>query len=335
MVGTNITNTLITTELEGTKTWVDFDNKDKTRPEEITVNLLANGTEVQEVKVTEATNWTYEFTNLPKYDKAGNEIAYTITEEEVKGYETEIRGTNITNTLITTEVEGNKVWSDYNNIWNTRPEEITVNLLANGTEVQEVKVTEATNWEYEFTNLPKYDKAGNEITYTITEEEVVGTNITNTLITTEVEGEKIWEDFADKWNLRPDTITINLLVNGEEVEDIVISEEDNWEYKFTNLPKYDKNGKEIKYTVSEDKVKGYITIIDGNIITNKVIEPEKVLGVTKTRSMPEPVQEVVFVNELDNTPKTGTNNKTADFIKIAILSAGGILAIRRIRKQSK
>ena len=214
--------------------------------------------------------------------------------------------------------------------------------MANGKLAGWQKVTETTNWEYEFTNLPKYDKAGNEIAYTITEDEVKGyetevegTNITNTLITTEVEGEKIWEDFADKWNLRPDTITINLLVNGEEVEDIVISEEDNWEYKFANLPKYDKNGNEIKYTVSEDKVKGYITIIDGNIITNKVIEPEKVLGVTKTRSMPEPVQEVVFVNELDNTPKTGTNNKTADFIKIAILSAGGILAIRRIRKQSK
>jgi len=58
--------------------------------------------------VTEADDWKYVFTNLPKYN-AGEEIEYSITEEPVEGYETTIDGFDITNTLIPEEVDEGKV----------------------------------------------------------------------------------------------------------------------------------------------------------------------------------------------------------------------------------
>ena len=181
------THTPKTTTISGTKTWVDYENKDNTRPESIIVRLLADGEEVQNKEVKATDNWNYEFTGLP-VNKAGNKIIYTIKEDKVNNYDTTINGYNITNTYTTTtKVEGTKTWIDYENKDNTRPESITVNLLKNGTKVDSKVVTAANGWKYEFTNLDKYDENNNLITYTITEDKVDnyettidGYNITNT-----------------------------------------------------------------------------------------------------------------------------------------------------------
>ena len=181
------THTPKTTTISGTKTWVDYENKDNTRPESIIVRLLADGEEVQNKEVKATDNWNYEFTGLP-VNKAGNKIIYTIKEDKVNNYDTTINGYNITNTYTaTTKVEGTKTWIDYENKDNTRPESITVNLLKNGTKVDSKVVTAANGWKYEFTNLDKYDENNNLITYTITEDKVdnyettiSGYNITNT-----------------------------------------------------------------------------------------------------------------------------------------------------------
>ena len=181
------THTPKTTTISGTKTWVDYENKDNTRPESIIVRLLADGEEVQNKEVKATDNWNYEFTGLP-VNKAGNKIIYTIKEDKVNNYDTTINGYNITNTYTTTtKVEGTKTWVDRDNKDNTRPESITVNLLKNGTKVDSKVVTAANGWKYEFTNLDKYDENNNLITYTITEDKVDnyettidGYNITNT-----------------------------------------------------------------------------------------------------------------------------------------------------------
>ena len=181
------THTPKTTTISRTKTWVDYENKDNTRPESIIVRLLADGEEVQNKEVKATDNWNYEFTGLP-VNKAGNKIIYTIKEDKINNYDTTINGYNITNTYTTTtKVEGTKTWIDYENKDDTRPESITVNLLKNGTKVDSKVVTAANGWKYEFTNLDKYDENNNLITYTITEDKVdnyettiSGYNITNT-----------------------------------------------------------------------------------------------------------------------------------------------------------
>ena len=97
--GMNITNSYEPekTEVSGTKTWVDYDNKYNSRPESITINLLANGGKVASQTVTEAKGWSWSFENLDKY-KNGQKITYTISEEKVSGYTSNVTGYNVTNT---------------------------------------------------------------------------------------------------------------------------------------------------------------------------------------------------------------------------------------------
>ena len=75
-------------DVTGGKTWLDHDNAYGTRPESITVRLMANGEQKDEMTVSEATGWRYSFTGLHKHDKAGNAIAYTVVEDAVTGYDT-------------------------------------------------------------------------------------------------------------------------------------------------------------------------------------------------------------------------------------------------------
>ena len=177
--GYNITNTyeINTMKINGTKTWIDRGFED-IRPEEITVNLLANGEIIDTKKVTAEDEWKYEFDDLEIY-KDGEEIKYTVSEEEIDGYETIIDGYNITNrySLVAgdeaIDVKVTKKWAD-EGYENARPEEITVNLLANGEVVRTQKITADNNWEYTFRQLPNFDEEGNEIEYTVTEEEISG-----------------------------------------------------------------------------------------------------------------------------------------------------------------
>ncbi|MBF0713097.1 Cna B-type domain-containing protein, partial [Gemella sp. GH3] len=115
-----------------------------------------DGEQVESKEVSASDNWSYEFTNLPKF-KDGKEVSYTVTENQVDGYTPEITGYNITNkyTPEVTNVSGVKTWEDNNNQDGKRPEKITVNLLVDGEQVDSKEVSASDNWSYEFTNLPK------------------------------------------------------------------------------------------------------------------------------------------------------------------------------------
>src|SRR5699024_1211308 len=72
--GFNITNLRVgTTEVSVTKTWQG--DEDAERPELIKVHLLQNGKKFATQEVTAEDNWTYNFENLPEFDKNG--AAYT------------------------------------------------------------------------------------------------------------------------------------------------------------------------------------------------------------------------------------------------------------------
>ena len=96
--GTNITNTRTpeVVEIPVTKIWKDNDNQDGLRPEKITVRLLADGQEVAVKEITATDNWQASFTDLPVY-KEGKKITYTITEDPVAGYTSNIDGFMVTN----------------------------------------------------------------------------------------------------------------------------------------------------------------------------------------------------------------------------------------------
>ena len=287
----NITNTHETekTEVSGIKSWDDNNNQDGIRPSKITVNLLADGTKVDSKEVTADNNWKYSFTDLPKYAD-GKEIVYTVTEDAVEGYESTVNGSNILNTHIpeTTEVSGTKTWVDNDDQDGKRPTSITVNLLANGEKVNSQVVTAAGNWTYNFTDLPKYAD-GNEIEYTVEEvavadytTEINGYDIINTHKpeTTEVSGTKTWDDSNNQDGKRPESITVNLLANGEKVDSKEVTADNNWTYSFTDLPVY-KAGQKLTYTVSEETVADYTTTYDGTNIKNSYTPGKTSATVTK------------------------------------------------------
>lgn len=93
--------------------------------------------------------------------------------------------------------------------------------------------------------------------------------------TVNISGSKIWKDNDDKAGMRPDSIEINLW-NGEElVATTTIDAADGWAYSFNQLAKYDQQGNEIKYTVTETPVKGYSTTYDGYNIINTYTPDDK------------------------------------------------------------
>ena len=343
--GYNITNTHTPEKISisGSKTWDDADNQDGKRPESITVRLLADGRVVSHKKITEKDNWSWNFEDLPVYEK-GEKITYTIKEDSVENYETKLDGYNIINThkTETTSVSGTKTWNDNNNQDGVRPDSITVELLktVNGTTTSMgenyKQVLTGNKLDYSWSNLPVYE-AGKRITYTVKEAgekdgkivgkngekytveyDSTGMNITNSYTpkTTSVSGTKTWVDYDNKYNSRPESITINLLANGGKVDSKTITpQNDSWTYKFEGLPVY-KNGQKITYTISEDIVSGYTSNVTGYNVTNTYTEaPTGTITMNwdtqSTTESPIPV-DVVFVLDtswsmIDKDSSRGTN----------------------------
>ena len=300
---TTLTNTHTPelTSITGTKTWKDADNQDGKRPESITVNLFADGTKLksQSVSADADGNWSYSFTDLPKYAN-GQEITYTVTEDAVDGYTTESDGYNFINTHQpeTTEITVTKTWNDANNQDGKRPESITVILLANGTEKtrQAVTADEAGNWTYTFKDLPKYAN-GQEITYTVAEEEVTdytttydGSNITNSYTPgkTSATVTKIWNDAENQDGKRPESITVSLLADGKETgKTVTLSVENNWKQTISDLPEK-ADGKAIEYTWTEETLPEGYELTDNSkngtvtTLTNTYAPETTSITVTKT-----------------------------------------------------
>ena len=95
--------------------------------------------------------------------------------------------------------------------------------------------------------------------------------VTYTVTGRNISGVKIWNDGENQDGIRPESIVINLLANGEIVDTVEVTAADEWKYSFTNLPK-NENGVEIVYTIEEVAVDGYETTYDGyNVINTHIV----------------------------------------------------------------
>ena len=279
-----------TIKISGQKKWEDAENQDGKRPNAVRVKILKGQDIVDVQEVTAANGWKYESNPLPKY-AAGQEIAYTVAEEAVSGYTSKVDGYNITNSYTpeTVKISGQKKWDDADNQDGKRPASVKVKILNGDTVVDEQNVTSANEWKYESKALPKY-AAGQEITYTVSEEavpgytsKVDGYNITNSYTpeTTTVSGSKTWEDGDNQDGKRPASITVNLLADGQKVNTQTVGEAEGWSYNFTGLPVY-KDGQRITYTVTEEAVPGYSTNLNGYNITNSYTPEKTEITASKT-----------------------------------------------------
>ncbi|OFI47634.1 hypothetical protein BG262_09255 [Floricoccus penangensis] len=310
MLESNKTTTYIDdnlTNISIEKVWNDSNDKLKTRPDSIQVEIYQNGklfkTETLSSKDVDKENsnkWKFIDSELPAYDKENYQYSYTIKEVPVDGYVSEPikdgdKIIGFTNTLNTITISGQKIWIDNNNINNNRPNTIKVNVKNGNEVVATTEVSAKDDWKYKFENLP----VGENINYSISEDDVQGysssvngNNITNTEKLTSLKVTKIWNDESNKDGKRPENITVNLLANGQPALDKdgkqitqklsapeSDSKSDTWTYEFENLPKF-KDGNEVKYSVDEVNIpSGYTKEVDDSDKTNIIVTnshiPEK------------------------------------------------------------
>lgn len=279
---TNI-HTPETVYIHGDKKWEgDDDAPAGTRPDAVTLTLLADGTGIAYTVAQEVNNWKWSFPDQPKYAN-GEEITYNVIEyPAVDGYEVTEEAFvwendydyTITNTYKpeSVSVKVTKVWDDADNQDGWRPTSLTINLYKNGdteTVVKTLTLPIAGEWSGTFSDLPKYEN-GEEIQYTVDEAAFTnsgkytkvitgdmsqGYTITNTHEpeTITVKGTKVWVDPDN--STRPDHITLELLGNSKRVG-LAVGEEPNYEWEFEAQPKF-AGGKLIHYVVTEFDVPGY------------------------------------------------------------------------------
>lgn len=165
------------------------------------VHLLADGKETASFILTADNNWQHTFSNLDK-EKDGKDIVYTIKEDVVSGYDSEITGNakdgfivtntrrpDVPSTSDSTSVSVKKVWKG------GIGEKAVIHLFADDKEIASYTLTAEDHWQYTFTNLDK-TRDGREIVYTVKEDAVSGYQsevsgnmkdgfvVTNTLIPT-------------------------------------------------------------------------------------------------------------------------------------------------------
>ncbi|WP_433961733.1 Cna B-type domain-containing protein [Bacillus albus] len=343
--GYDITNTKVgETKVEGMKTWKDDNAKD--RPEMIKVDLLQNGKVVDTKEVTAATNWKYTFEKLQAYDANGVAYKYEVKEQAIPGYESKVKGTDITNTKVgKTKVEGTKTWKDDNA--KDRPEMIKVDLLQNGTVIATQEVSKVTGWKYEFKDLAAYDENGVAYKYEVKEQpvagyqsEVHGYDITNTKVAElTVEGTKTWND--NKATDRPSSIKVDLLQNGKVVDTKEVTAETNWKYMFEKLQAYDAAGKAYKYEVKEQAVEGYKSKVNGYDITNTKVGETKVEGTktwndNNTTDRPSTIKVDLLQNGkvVDTKEVTVETNWKYMFEKLQAYDANGVAYKYEVKEQA-
>ena len=201
----------------------------------------------------ESDTWTYDVIAAPKHTQTENPPAPSDN---------------------TVERRVLKVWKD--DIQQSRPKEVIIQLLKDGTVYDTVTLNAANDWRYTWDKLPKYNKDGSKIVWSVVEKELenytvlitqdgVTFVVTNTYSPDKPTGDtvtrtvlKVWDDKGYE-SRRPKSVQVTLLQNGTAYDAQVLSESNGWQYTWDKLPKYDKNGIEINWTIREDAVSGYVS----------------------------------------------------------------------------
>ena len=242
--------------------------------------------------------------------------------------------------LRTINITGTVNWIDNSNKWSTRPNEVTISLYRDGTNVDSTKgLVSSDSNNYSFNNVPKYSTSdGHVYNYTVSQSEVISktypedkytttqntynfiNNLGNTDTETEnkgltVKGSIYWEDKGDTLGYRPKTVTITLYQNNVEYKTLEVDSFNDNTYEFSKLPKYDSNLNKYSYTVKETVIANYL--INGEIKDAYTIKADtpNMLDFTNvfntTNSSPVPVKP-----DHENTVTVKTN--TDDMITISL-----------------
>ena len=177
-----------------------------------------------------------------------------------------------------------------------KPDKVKVSVLKNGHEDENltVELSQENGWKASFSNLPKEDANGKEIVYTVSEEELAGFKAAisgsdeNGFTISNYNGSRVVIPVTKIWKgngAHPDQLNVQLWADGKKVATYTLNEANAWQHSF-DMPKFNANHEEIRYTVTEDSVTGYTATTQSNPATGYVN---------------------VFVNTKNDVPPTSPN----------------------------
>lgn len=239
------------------------------RPDSIVAVLLRDGEEFDEVTLSEENNWTYTWDKLSlrdDWDVIEKEVpdGYRVSYYDAGGYIT------ITNVELDRELTVEKVWVDEDPA--NRTESVTAQLICDGKAVDEVILNDANGWTYTWTDLSRANiwsvreanvPEGYTVSYEYDEDD--GVKIINTW---DAEPETVSWTVQKVWNANgaviPDSVTVDLLGDGETAETVTLSDANDWTYTWDAL---DAN---VSWTVVETNIPENWTAsydVSGSIVT--------------------------------------------------------------------
>ena len=250
----------------------------------------------------------------------------------------------ITNTFkvpdTTVDVTVVKNWNDSNNSAGKRPESVTLQVKNGDKVVASQPVNRSRRMDIHI-NVPKYDEHAQEITYTVGEADIdsifytvanatidqptaqnglTGT-ITNKFVvpddTVNVTVNKVWHDNADSAHKRPSSVTVKVTGSNDpqNTQSKEITAEDNWQYTFTGLPKYDAKGDEITYTISEELNNIYYTAENSEIV-QPTTENGLTGTITNTFKVPDTTVDVTVVKNWNDSNNSAGKRPESVLVKL-------------------
>ncbi len=200
-----------------------------------------------------------------------------------------------------------KVWNDGGLPVDHSNDVVMIDLLADGQSYLPARLTADTNWTHDFynldtdfewsvveTNVPE----GYDVSYEVTDTEVTIINTRKDLTSLTVE--KQWVNGA---NAQPESATVELLANGQTVESVILSTQNNWQHTWNDL------AKDIAWSVRETNVpegyrpvyqtEGTKTVIQ-NVYKTEPIDQKTSLTVEKVWAGEQPHSDAVTAVLLAN-----------------------------------
>ena len=216
--------------------------------------------------------------NTPKPEKAETKPEKSSESQTIKQNKTEQKQERSSETI---NIDGKVIWNDNNNQDEIRPTSLSFSLKDSNGKKYPIKVEEDEEnkniWKYSVKGLPKYSSE-KELKYSIKKEKVKGYEINidgydveckHEPETVLIEGQIMWDDSANKDQIRPERVTIKLYVDSIFYESRIVSRDTGWKYSFKK-DKF-KEGREIEYSIEEEPIEGYeITYYELNIKNTRV-----------------------------------------------------------------
>ena len=285
--------------------WKDADDKDGLRPASLNLRTDSGHT----VAVTAEGGWKISYAGdlesvVPVWERivtdggsqygndADGQYRYKVSGKMREGFVITLIHTPADTIPISAKI----IWEDEENIDGLRPDSVTLRLTWKGDNIQSAIVSESDGWTCDFGLYRRYVD-GEEAEYVITEDDIEGYSIScgrdesdenavygSSIINIHVppaivfSGYVTWDDNDDAEGARPDSVTVHLLADGEEiasgeVTETVWGEDDHtgiWQWEFTVYKSLIENAEEI--TVEGEEIPRYsVKVQESDTYTRKII----------------------------------------------------------------